>query len=108
MSFENYNVHDFLHHALFRKWVISPDHDTNIFWKEWLTANPDKQEIVDEARNVLLLIGFEEHEPTPPDQQEVWGRITATIHQGKRFVIPHWWRYAAVLLGITITTAILY
>jgi ferric-dicitrate binding protein FerR (iron transport regulator) len=108
MSFEEYNVQDFLHHELFRKWVISPDHDTDLFWKEWLTANPDKQEIVDQARHVLLIIGFEEHEPTPADQQEVWEKITTTIHRSKRFVIPHWWRYAAVFLGILITTAIIY
>jgi transmembrane sensor len=108
MAFEEYKVQDFLHHALFRKWVISPDHDTDIFWKKWLTANPDKQEIVDQARNVLLLIGFEEHEPTAEDQQEVWEKITTTIHRSQRFVIPHWWRYAAVFLGIVIITALLY
>ena len=109
MLFENYTIQDFLHHELFRKWVLSPDHDTDIFWKEWLAANPDKQEMVDQARNVLLLIGFEEHEPSVEDQQEVWEKIKVTIHRGKRFTIPHWWRYAAVLLGIIIiTTAILY
>lgn len=108
MLFKDYSVQDFLHHELFRKWVISPDHDTDTFWKEWLAANPDKQETVEQARNVLFAIGFEEHEPAVADQQEVWEKISATIHLGKRFSIPHWWRYAAVLLGVIITAGILY
>jgi ferric-dicitrate binding protein FerR (iron transport regulator) len=108
MLFKDYSVQDFLHHELFRKWVISPDHDTDVFWKDWLTANPDKKETVDQARVVLLAIGIEEHEPTPEDRQEVWEKISTTIHLGKRFTIPHWWRYAAVLLGVIITSAILY
>lgn len=109
MLFKDYRVQDFLHHALFRKWVISPDHDSDVFWEEWLAANPDKKETVEQARLILLSVGFDEHEPTPEDQQEVWAKISGTIHLGRRFTIPHWWRYAAVLLGIMIiTAAVLY
>jgi ferric-dicitrate binding protein FerR (iron transport regulator) len=108
MLFNDYTIKDFLHHELFRKWVINPDHDTNIFWDNWLTAHPDKKAMIEQAKDILLLIGEEEYEPALEDQQEVWAKIITTIHAGKRFVIPHWWHYAAIFLGVLVTTVLYY
>jgi ferric-dicitrate binding protein FerR (iron transport regulator) len=108
MLFNDYTIKDFLHHELFRKWVINPDHDTNIFWDNWLTEHPDKKAMIEQAKDILLLIGEEECEPALEDQQEVWAKIITTIHAEKRFVIPHWWRYAAVFLGVLVTTVLYY
>jgi transmembrane sensor len=109
MLFKDYTIRDFLHHELFRKWVINPDHDTNIFWDNWLAEHPDKREMIEQAKDILLLIGAEEYEPGTEDQQEVWTKILTTIHAKKRVVLPRWvLRYAAVFLALVMTAAVFY
>lgn len=101
MDYKDYTVKDFLHDELFRKWIERPDHDTDLFWETWMRENPDHRTIVEEARDVLLLIGTEEYMPTAEDQAEVWSRIAYTIHEAPKktsnFIML---RYAAVFLGV--------
>lgn len=101
MEYKDYTVKDFLHDELFRKWIERPDHDTDTFWETWMRENPDHRATVEQARDILLLIGTEEHIPTAEDQAEVWSRIAYTIHEvpEKRYGFGIW-RYAAVLLGV--------
>lgn len=105
MDYKDYTVKDFLHDELFRKWVEQPDNATELFWKTWLRENPDHHSILEEARNVLLLIGPEEHLPTAEDQAEVWSRIAYSIQEApqKRRVITMW-RYAAIFTGVIAAT----
>lgn len=101
MDYKEYTVKDFLHDELFRKWIIYPDHDTTIFWETWLRENPDRRATIEEARDVLLLIGPEEHLPSAAEKAEVWSRIAYSIRQvpeKKRLFVA--WRYAAVFAGI--------
>lgn len=106
MDYKDYTVRDFLHDELFRKWIERPDHDTELFWETWMRENPDHRTTVEQARDVLLLIGTEEHTPTAEDRAEVWSRITYTIHETpentSRFGM---WRYAAVFLGVLAVAA---
>ncbi|PWV53534.1 FecR family protein [Chitinophaga sp. S165] len=101
MDYKDYTVKDFLHDELFRKWIERPDHDTNAFWETWMHENPDHRATVEQARDILLLIGTEEHIPTAEDQAEVWSRIAYTIHETpERRVGAGIWRYAAIFLGV--------
>ncbi|PSL35884.1 FecR family protein [Chitinophaga ginsengisoli] len=101
MDYKDYTVKDFLHDELFRKWVEHPDHDTKLFWETWMCENPDQCNTLEEARDVLLMIGTEEYTPTTEDQAEVWSRIAYTIRETPQkktaFTV---WRYAAVFLGV--------
>lgn len=107
MDYKDYTVKDFLHDELFRKWIERPDHDTDLFWETWMLENPDHRTIVEEARDVLLLIGTEEYMPTAEDQAEVWSRIAYTIHEApekkSNFIML---RYAAVFLGVLAIAAV--
>jgi ferric-dicitrate binding protein FerR (iron transport regulator) len=102
MDYKDYTVKDFLHDELFRKWIERPDHDTGLFWETWMRENPNHRTIVEEARDVLLLIGTQEYIPTAEDQAEVWGRIVYTIHEAppRRAFNFSLLRYAAVFLGV--------
>lgn len=107
MDYKDYTVRDFLHDEMFRKWIECPDHDSELFWENWMRENPDQRINVEQARDVLLMIGTKEYMPTADDQAEVWSRIAYTIQQPparKRGVMI--WRYAAVFIGIVaVTTA---
>ena len=106
MDYKDYTVREFLHDEMFRKWIIDPDHETAIFWETWLRDNSDHRAIMEQARDVLLLIGPEEHVPTAEDQAEVWSRIAYSVRQvpeKRRIFIA--WRYAAAFAGVLVVTA---
>lgn len=106
MDYKDYTVRDFLHDELFRKWIENPDHDTKLFWETWMHENPDQRNTVEQARDVLLLIGTDEYTPTAEDQAEVWSRIAYTIRETpQKTSVFRMWRYAAVFLGVLIAAA---
>lgn len=53
-DYRNFQVDDFLEDPLFLDWIFENDKIAKHFWKEWLQLNPDKQYVIQEARNVLL------------------------------------------------------
>lgn len=104
--YKDYTETDFLHDTLFRKWVIDPDPVTVAFWQNWMELYPERREILEHAREVLLIIGFDQYEPTKEDQEEVWSRIKYTIqHHRTGIVSMKVWRYAAVFIGLLLMTA---
>jgi len=106
MDYKDYTVRDFLHDELFRKWIENPDHGTKLFWETWMRENPDQRNTVEQARDVLLLIGTDEYTPTAEDQAEVWSRIAYTIREAPRKTpVFTMWRYAAVFLGLLTAAA---
>jgi len=105
MDYKDYTVKEFLHDKLFRKWVERPDNETNIFWGTWLRENPDQRETVEQARDILLMIGTEEYVPTEQDQAEVWSRINFSIHEAPIKRGLTWKRYAAIFTTVTVVAA---
>lgn len=104
MDYKNYTVKEFLHDELFRKWVGSPDNETNIFWDTWLRENPEQGDTARQARDILLMIGVEEYIPTEQDQSEVWSRINFSIHERPLGKSAGWMRYAAIFAGVAVLT----
>jgi hypothetical protein len=95
MDYKDYTVKDFLHDELFRKWIIRPDNDTAIFWETWLCEHPDQRVTLEQARDVLLLIGPEEYIPAAEDKAEVWSRIA---YSSAGVMLLHWLVYLQLLL----------
>lgn len=56
MDYQRYNVEDFVLDAAFRKWVLDPDHDSRIFWTQWLDDHPHKAATVTQAIELLRQI----------------------------------------------------
>lgn len=44
----------------FRKWVLSPDADSNAFWNNWLKVNPKKKPLVNEAKKIIIALTIKE------------------------------------------------
>src|SRR5689334_239845 len=71
-----HTLEDFMAHEDFIKWVKSPTDESNAFWNAWLSMNPDKRKIANQAREMILLLDFK---PTPAPEGkflEVWERIS--------------------------------
>ncbi|MCL6265447.1 FecR family protein [Flagellimonas myxillae] len=58
MDYHDYELEDFLADPEFRDWVIKPNRSSHFFWKNWLTANPSKKEMVLAAKEILLSLSY--------------------------------------------------
>ncbi|GAB3988163.1 DUF4974 domain-containing protein [Spirosoma daeguense] len=116
MHIDDYSAEDFALDPRFQEWVKNPDPENERFWQTWLDQHPDKQELIAEARQIVLLLNFREDLPAPGEQTAVWSRINETRQQ-KQFEQPvvrplwssrQWARWAAVLSGIAFLGSLLY
>ena len=55
-----YCSEDFIWDTDFRAWVLNPTQENNRIWNNWLAENPDQNEAVRQAREVVLALQCEE------------------------------------------------
>ncbi len=60
MKFSPETEADFLKHEHFVQWVLSPNKETEEYWKRWLQQNPDKVELLSTSRDLLLSFEWKE------------------------------------------------
>lgn len=119
MKYKKATVTDFICDENFQNWIIQPDEKTNDFWNNWLEANPEKRETVNEAREVLLNIKFKEDIPKSEQIQNALRRNLSKINSlavNKEIrskvisinTIRNLARIAAVFIGVAIVAALLY
>lgn len=58
MGYDNYDIGKFVRDPFFQQWVVSPDAASDRFWTTWIAENPHKQFVVEDARRMILLLGF--------------------------------------------------
>ena len=59
-DFTKYNSVELAQDASFIRWIKKKDSTSVKFWEQWLQDHPDKKDIVDEARRMVLAIQFKE------------------------------------------------
>ncbi|GAB5554976.1 MAG: hypothetical protein Sapg2KO_45670 [Saprospiraceae bacterium] len=78
MKEKNYNgVEDFLSEESFCQWVENESEADTLYWENWISRNPNKKNLVDEAISILKGTSFEfqEHYINPKLLQEEWAKI---------------------------------
>jgi transmembrane sensor len=53
LFYTGYTAEQLAEDASFRLWVISPDSEQSLFWTSWLEADPDREELIYEARQLV-------------------------------------------------------
>lgn len=113
--YNDFSVEDFVWDDFFRQWTLSPTPETDALWDDWIDANPEMFEKVEQAKAIVLSLRL--HEPEIDDAEinqvvkRTVGRITGAnegpVRTTRRLVpafsIP-WMQFAAsvafiVLLG---------
>lgn len=99
-----FSAEDFASDDDFLKWVKYPDRypELQSFWSDWLHAHPQRREIVEEARFIILAItGEKQYEASAATQAEVWRRIQSStalpVTQPARIWRP-WYSWAAAIV----------
>ena len=81
MQCSEYTVADFVADAYFEKWVNRPDVKVNTFWENWMATHPEKKPMIEEARQIIILMQFREHKYTKEEARHLLARINTTIDE---------------------------
>lgn len=134
MNYSAYSAVDFALDENFRRWVISPTHETEAYWRTFLEKYPEQHLIVAEARALIGRIHVNAETATPDTLYRMWSVIQQAADQpattpqltGPRLVIDEdadwslpltntrpWWRsgglrMAAVLAGLLLLGGLLW
>lgn len=101
----DFSVEDFVWDDFFRQWTLSPTPETDNLWDDWIDANPEMLEKVEQAKAIVLSLRL--HEPEIGDAEinqvvkKTVGRITGgeenqrtSVRRIPAFSIP-WMQFAA-------------
>jgi transmembrane sensor len=58
--FRNYELFDFVFDDDFRGWTLLPSADTDLFWIDWINSNPNKEDLVNNAKEIILSLKVSE------------------------------------------------
>lgn len=70
-----YNLEDFLLDDSFVKWVKDKDPEATAFWSEWVMLHTEKQPLIEEAKQAVLALSFEEKTDNREVQNRLWENI---------------------------------
>jgi ferric-dicitrate binding protein FerR (iron transport regulator) len=109
-DYQHFTEEDFVDDPFFQQWVHRPDPASRRFWEGWLREHPHQREVVENARQLLLSIRFEERPLAEERIESLWEKISphledqlpgpATEHRPalSHTLLPTLWRWAAVLV----------
>jgi ferric-dicitrate binding protein FerR (iron transport regulator) len=117
MNYTVYSVEDFVTDEYFIQWVKNPTDENNAFWNAWLSKNPDKETVVKEARQIVLMLNFKETRAPEGKFLEIWEKISDSDNLKVLDIADHakkyrqnplgkWYSIAAVFL--LATAAVIY
>lgn len=109
MDYRTFDVQDFLADEHFTRWVLKPDAEHEFFWTNWIRLNPDRREIVEQARQIIENIDFTETW-TDAERSDMWNYIqakTVVPAFGKAFYWPRL-PYAAVFAMLILAAGGVY
>ena len=76
-DYTKYDVIALAQDESFIRWLKSDDAKAKQFWQNWQLAHPEKQQLVDEARRLVLAIKVKETEPSQSKIDALWNKIDA-------------------------------
>ena len=112
-DYEKFTLEDFTFDSFFKEWVLYPSPEHDEFWIRWMKSNPEKIQLLDEARELVLSIEQSKIEMSPDELKTVWGQIQKNVHLPKKSFetqkprkFP--WRIAAGILALFVLTLSAY
>lgn len=76
-EYHTFSVEDFVADEDFIAWVKSNKNAT--FWEEWITVNPQKRNLLEEAKKLVLEISHDSDEMAFQNKIRLWKRIDKSI-----------------------------
>jgi transmembrane sensor len=81
---KNYNtINNFLEDASFKNWVLQNNGTDINFWEFWIANNPDKDELVNKAKDLILGFSFDKNFVNKEKVAFEWKKLEAKIQAKK-------------------------
>ena len=80
MDYSRFTVEDFVLDRKFRKWILSPDTETNMFWDAWLEKHPHKLKTLQEAKTIVIQLPKVDYGWNDEKEDTLWQSIYQDIH----------------------------
>ena len=129
--YRSFSSHQLAEDEYFQRWVKADGSDAELeaSWRSWISSNPDHADVVEEARNILLLVYHDrQYLPDETIKQRTWNRIDETLkrepHVSKQDdavpnnannntsltsrEVPAWFKWAAAAVVLTTNSIALY
>jgi len=58
-QYNNFELEDFIWDPVFRKWILFPTEEQEVFWNNWLKTNPHKKELLRRAAEIIKSVSPE-------------------------------------------------
>ncbi len=73
------NIEDFLADSSFRHWVIHEKEIRSLYWDAWLKANPDKADVLHEAKELVWAMEGNTPEIEEESEDRIWDAIVSNM-----------------------------
>ncbi|ARV13859.1 FecR family protein [Polaribacter sp. SA4-12] len=81
---KEYNtINDFLEDASFKNWALQQNGTDISFWDYWIANNPDREELVNKAKDLVLGISFDKNFVSKAKVSCEWEKLEAKINAKK-------------------------
>lgn len=93
VNYQDYTTEELAADPWFRTWVKQPDAKSCQYWNNWLAAYPEKAALVQEARELVLLLNIKPITPPPGKADALWAGIQATQAEEASLMVgqrPYW------------------
>jgi ferric-dicitrate binding protein FerR (iron transport regulator) len=77
------NINDFLEDASFKNWALQENGTDINFWEFWVAKNPEKKELVNKAKDLVLGISFDKQFISKDKVAFEWSKLEAKIQTKK-------------------------
>jgi len=108
-DYKKISANDFAMDAFFREWVLKPTPDSSAFWKNWLSQNPEKSEVIEKAQKIVITLKNAQEEISEDEIDHAVAQIVAAANQreaqSKPVIRPIWSttkliRWAASIIAV--------
>jgi transmembrane sensor len=117
IHYTDYSAEELAMDTAFQQWIQHPDPDSERRWQSWLEQYPNKWEVVQEARQLVLFMNLRKDRPAPQDESNVWAKIDASTQNQSaglsakpKATFRYWQPFigVAVVAGLVIVGSMLF
>ena len=95
-KYNNYSVEDFVMDDYFIQWCISRDKSSDYYWEHWLLKNPEKSEIIDESKRIVISLANLNSFSTDKIENQVWSKISEQVNlKEEKSTRKKYWLFSA-------------
>ncbi|MBO9729943.1 MAG: FecR domain-containing protein [Chitinophaga sp.] len=113
-NYLSYTAREFAMDEGFQEWVLHPERG-NVFWETWLRQHPEKNTVIQDARQLVHSIKFRSYTLSGTEKEQLWDAVWNGLGEEEQpathiTAATPWWKQtgkyaAALLLGVLLTTA---